>query len=120
MGPFLHAHTGKAQLTGFHKHGLSTQESGAIFEASVPSFSAVTDSDSPAWEVPASKPQTTDHASWEDVRTLAFLGMLALAFFANRIDVPILQRRFAAALKAPRIYKLRVSPPSHAPPRTFA
>lgn len=117
MGPFLHAHTGKSHLTGFHKHGLSAQAGSDVLDAIVPSFTAATDSDSAAWEVPTARPRTTETLSWDDSSTHILLW-LSVALVAICAHAPLLLRLFSTRSRRHHGYRSRIAPPSQAPPCT--
>jgi hypothetical protein len=120
LGPFLHAHYGTSQATGFHVNGLQAVEAAQsqatlpILTTDSPMLSPTTDQESPAVGVVTSLPRFEADSVTPDVTTVLLLSFLILSVLQRLpstwpwtlADHPVIARNFQAGFP----------PPAHAPP----
>ncbi len=119
LGPFLHAHYGASQATGFHVNGLQavgmTQTPGKVSDT--PVLSLPTEQESPAVGVVTSLPRSEADSFSPDTAHVLLLSQVVLG---------VSQRLMLAAswpsTRKPidsRIFKAGFPPPAHAPPTSL-
>lgn len=120
LGPFLHAHYGTSQATGFHVNGLQAVEAAQsqatlpILTTDSPMLSPPTDQESPAVGVVTSLPRFETDSVTPDMTTVLLLSFLILSVLQRLpstwpwtpADHPVIARNFQAGFP----------PHAHAPP----
>jgi hypothetical protein len=125
LGPFLHAHYGNSQLTGFHVDGISQAvlQTDSHFSTSLPVAISSSDEESAALGVTTSHtrqtPETTEASPDHGTAAAACLAFVWAVFAAWRGHCALVRRRWSGVQKRHLCFAPGLTPLAHAPPVLF-